>query len=633
MRIVYISNFQVQETEEQDIVFDNKLSIEQLPSVEKLGNSLFAIDVHCTFTHKGRQLKLQEQGGVIIYRNLLSQFKDCQDKLKVVFYSPISKEHLAALRPENYVLTLLPFVQCEYDGSFETKLKTEIQEYSFNKVPVFNNASENLLSGWSLFKADKNRKENDFVETQYKFRTPDEKPRKIRFIDDQINEWKKTYTEIFEPKSDLKFLEYKKSNTPLGKFDENKIDNLNNHVMQASLIVSDFYLEEKHESNNWLSSEQLTQKSGFQLYQKIKGTKDDEGIHKAVPYVMHTSSNKIQYYKFLDANGVDNWLVKDTRTDSTTQEKKENFYAFKKVIEEFTYENSSAMYGTLKKIWDRITELEEIKYNRESTWWYSPTEYTAEEIPVKNGVDKCKKATDENVDEIFGLFKDSWMAIRANMNRESLFAANIGSNDKSFTAAAVCSNLGKLFELFGFTQGMHLNTYFKYLFCVRNIGSHYKDYKHLELNDALIYFDCWLTAFERKELNVADVFKTMFSEEEFILQGKTHRVEDSFNYRLLFVYIQFINGFHLSEKTIAHKLINERIEELLRQSNKNVLCFEIETNFYDQTNNKKFIKLKSRADGREIDNFNRVASNWKTGGNNFKIITERDSRYYITNNA
>ncbi len=637
MNLIFISNIEFTKPEINGYSTDNAIAtmnksiisiFELLCQVEQKGNNIFVIDVHCCFSETK---KMQDQGGVIIYRHLLNLFKDNQYNLKVIFYSPVSKDGLIEIsKGENYILNLLPFIDCNYDGQFEIDLKRLLFANSF---PQFNNASENLLSGWAINKRNciksicpaKNKNEKG-------------KSRRIVFIDDQIKEWEKTYREIFEPKSDLKFLEYKKGQPPVGNFSADKLDNLNNHTKQSALVVSDFYLEENHESNNWMNSKDLSLKSGFRLFQTIKGTKDSDGIHKGVPFVMHTSSNKIQYYKFLDANGVDNWLVKDTRPDASANEKEENYFAFKKIIEEFTVEPSAEYYAMLKKYWERIQDIEAITNNLEKRWWYSATSSSDKEnINTKNGYKECRNANIDNKHEIINLLKDSWMTIRTNLNRESLFAENIGSVDRNFTAASVCSNLGKLFEFFGFNQGMYLNTYFKFLFCVRNIGSHYKNYKDLELNDALIYFDCWLTALEKKDTKVAESFKTLYAEEEFILQGKTHYADDCFTNGLLFIYIQFMNGFHLSETTIAYKIMVERIECLLNKADKNLLTKEIEADFYNSTGLKLLIKptqVKYKNGNRnEVENYNRIASNWVNGGRQYKIISEQDGRLYITNNG
>ena len=46
-----------------------------------------------------------------------------QDLLKVVFYSPLSQDFLIKLKPDNYVLKLLPFIECNYDGKFSYDLQ------------------------------------------------------------------------------------------------------------------------------------------------------------------------------------------------------------------------------------------------------------------------------------------------------------------------------------------------------------------------------------------------------------------------------------------------------------------------------------------------------------------------------
>jgi len=558
MQRVFISNTAVQES--GDIKIDGFFDIANLPieKEQKDGNTIFVIDVHCTFN----QLKLQEQGGVIIYRHLLNQFKDCQDKLKVVFYSPISKEHLAALRPENYVLTLLPFVQCEYDGNFAKALQEEIDKNAFVQ---FNNASENLLSGWSL-----NQKQ--YVETYFLSDEESEKPkneqtpvaRSIAVIDDQLNEWTTTFKNIFEPKTKFRFLLYNNSKGTKGNFDKTKIENLTDpktaytltdQIKDIDLVLSDFYLEEPHESNNWMSSEELSTKSGFQLFETIKGKKGERGISKGIPYVMHTSSNKIQYLKFLDSNGVDNWLIKDTRPDTPIQQKRENYFAFKKEIEKYTSLESSELYVSLRKIWKQIELLESPSVP--VSWWDSNT----------------KKPS------IINLLKNSWMALRAYVNKEEYFATNIGSNDKNFTPTAINSNLGKILEMdFKFGNTFDSNYFFHFLTQVRNASSHYIDYNFFGVADSLIYFESWLHALgntNRHQNTPNKIFKTSNFTKEFMIQDNGGGTDETFIYRLLYVYLQYYNSVYSKETHLTKIRIKKRVGELLKLTDKKILLDEI----------------------------------------------------------
>lgn len=547
---VFISNTKVQETESADFIFSLSKGIEQLNEkpIDFTGNIVYVIDVHCKFKEAE---KMQQQGGVIVYRHLLKQFEKCQDKLKVVFYSPISKNDLAALRPENYVLTLMPFVECKYEGKeeFEAALKEAEKEV----CPQFNNASENLLSGWAL-----NGKQ--CVKTQYLSNEEREKPlneqtlkwRKLAIVDDQLSEWETTFKKVFEPMSKLSFLHYNKSEGTPNKFEKIKIAKLD-QVKDANLVLSDFYLEEAHESNSWMSSEQLAGKSGFQLFETIKGRKGERGINKGVPYVMHTSSNKIQYYKFLEANGVDNWLIKDTRHDTSNLQKQENYFAFKTEIETYTSDENSELYDALREIWKKIEVIE--SWAMPLSWWDS----------------KDKK------DIVLNLVKNSWVAIRSFTQTESYVVDNIGCVDVNFTPAAIIVNVGKILEkdfYKDFESVFDKNYCFHFLRQVRNSASHYIDYTNIVIADALVYLEVLLALLENTKITSAKrIFKPV-GVKEFMIQDNGSKSE-TFKYRMLYVYLQYFNSFYSKDSHFAKMRIKKRVNTLLELADKNILLKEI----------------------------------------------------------
>src|SRR6185437_10608250 len=103
-----------------------KTELDDFVNIEIIENGsfdiIYVIDIHCSFWINGEFRKLQQQGGVLIYRYLLNlyQKENIIDKPKVIFYSPVCKNNLVKLKPENYVLKLLPFVQLKFekDGQF-----------------------------------------------------------------------------------------------------------------------------------------------------------------------------------------------------------------------------------------------------------------------------------------------------------------------------------------------------------------------------------------------------------------------------------------------------------------------------------------------------------------------------------
>ena len=545
---VFISNKAVQHSGGK--IIDAAFNIDNFTVADTTGNTVYVIDVHCTF--KGAD-KMQQQGGVIIYRYLLHQFKDCQEKLKVVFYSPISREHLAALHPENYVLTLLPFVQCAYDGNFEDSLQKEIDRNAFVQ---FNNASENLLSGWALYKCQlekdqsikKRMNEKDFVETVYR-KDVEISKRQLVFIDDQIEEWKKTYNTIIEKEKKPSFLFYNKLITTVSGFDD-KISNFQSKVKQADVIISDFYLEEHHQPNNWMGEDQLEKISGFQLLEKIKGKHSEKGINKAACYVLHSSSNKIPYYRILDANGIDNWLVKDMRTATSNEEKIENFITFKNAIEEYTANDNYGLYKALKNLWGRIE-----KFDENTKWWQKDPQW--------------------NKDEIIHILKSSWFSLRNFANKQTLFMEKSGVVDVNYTPASIISSLGKLCESFGINKlQKDGNCFQKYLVQTRNAGSHYSDLDQIEIYDCLIYFYCWVNALNSDSYD--DAFKINQTwGSPFMIQDTGGKEKTTYKYRLLYIYMQFFNSRYSHIHSNARKLIRKRVDTLLANADKTKLLEEV----------------------------------------------------------
>ena len=584
---VFISNTKVQES--GDIKIDASFDVSNFVAEQhKSGDTTFIIDVHCKFKEAE---KMQQHGGVIIYRHLLSKFKDCQDKLKVIFYSPISKEDLVKLKPENYVLTLLPFVELfpkDKDGNDipNWNFKDALEAAEKEICPQFNNASENLLSGWALFKSSNRRRTTDFVESNYRTKEEIKQGKKgiarsIAFIDDQLEEWKVTYKQIFEPDTSFAFLNYDRFLTSTSGYDEQKIVNLD-EIDRVDLVISDFYLEENHETNHWMSKSELADKSGFKLYETIKGKKGKKAENKAVPYVMHTSSNKIQYFKFLDSNGVDDWLIKDIRLNATKEEKQTTFEEFKNVIEEFTSGKNSELYVKLKLFWKRILEIEN---STTDNWAFTKKNKSVEANLTYSQYDK-KTGKYENVPcisynanayskkEIIGLLKDSWSTLRAFVTKQKHFTANIGSIDKSFTAASICSNLGKLFEFYGFNQKMDFNMVFRYIFSIRNASSHFSDYRYFSIEDCLIYFDLWLSVLEDKETDLLKFFAKK-SLDEVMHQDKGGGKGETFKYRLLYCHIQFYNSSYSNQYPKMKAELLNRIEQMFDSLTRNPLIEEV----------------------------------------------------------
>ena len=504
------------------------------------GSSVFLIDVHCTFDESA---KMQEQGGVIIYRRLLKLFEGKQDRLKVIFYSPISKDDLIKLKPENYILTLLPFVQLKFDGQFAKELETIINDMT-NKVDSrlenkqdfsngwrqFNNASENLLSGWAL-------KGLEPIRTKFK---------KILFVDDQQSEWKSAFSIIF---SDTQIF-YIKNNrggeiNSQKEFRDNLDESWDSFVdlvktevdKKPDLILSDFYLKENHEINKWKDIAEIKSKSGYQLFKVLRN------YTPATPYVFHTSSNKAAIYKFLDANGVDDWIIKDTRPDSYSEEKRDAFEGFKECLELVL---CNGTYSELYRIW---LDIEVISKSQKATFWWSNKYYNIKETIVT-------------------ILKDCWFGMRRVSNKEVFFEQSLYPtshvNNDTFTAAAVVNSIGKILELLEFDDirkgdpghcglAQILNS-------IRNIASHgRKDLYCLNIQDAIF---CSKLVLELLKINGnRNDLLTRYPKPTYTLYpfgGK-----ESFKYALFWLYIQLYNSNYLGKHLGTDKpMIEQRIADL-----------------------------------------------------------------------
>lgn len=424
--LIYISNATNESSNNQQInsiTFDNFYN-----EIEINDTKIYIIDVHFSYNNT----KLQDQSGVDIYRKLLKKFEGKQDLLKVVFYSPLSQDLLIKLKPENYVLKLLPFIECNYDGKFEQKLNDII---TADKFPLFNNASENLLSGWALYNSQniKNGVELKKIGNQSK---------KIFFLDDQQLEWQTVFETIFnkvntQPK--VLFLNEKKENgkpikltqeTIKQQFNDDfddfykklstRIENVNKDN-NLSIILSDLYLTENHETEVFKESKHIEKISGFKIYNEIREK------YPHIPYIFHTSSNKANIYKYFDSRGVDEWIVKDIRVNAT--HKQDHFEYFKNQIY-FYEENQTIKF--LKIFWDKIQELN----NYQNKWWFKD--------------EKLLNSNENKADEIIQILTDTWFVFRQQVNKELHFEEsnkNNKWNSESFIATAIINTLSQIKEI------------------------------------------------------------------------------------------------------------------------------------------------------------------------------------------
>lgn len=529
MNHVYISNNSANNKSIDEIALSKEKGIEQLreKSVDDSGNTIFIIDVHCSFK---KAEKLQQQGGVIIYRHLLKMFEGKQDKLKVVFYSPISKDDLVKLKPENYVLKLLPFIECIYEeGQFERDLSNEITKYEKEGWVQFNNASENLLSGWALTNKEKIEKGQypEKINTNGK---------KILFIDDQQGEWKSVYSIIFENTTVLlikngkgKEIQSQVAYRQKLKSGWNYFVSLTKTAIKQSpdLILSDFYLEENHDVSKWKDISEIQKISGYKLFNEIRI------LAPSIPYVFHTSSNKASIYKFLDANGVDDWIVKDIRTESSKDEKQENFLEFKSCIEKFL---CGYIFIQLNIIWKQI---ESVENNFGNLWW--------------NNTNLANRK-----DTIFFILEESWFGLRRAAKKEALFEQAVYnskiSSDDSFTATAVINSMGKILELL---KAAKKNGLAVIINSMRNIASHgRKDLNCFTIQDGILANHFLLELLEQKKAS-----RTTIPRPNYKLYPPNS--DESFKFALFWLYLQLYNsGYASSHLKVYKDIIEKRINEI-----------------------------------------------------------------------
>lgn len=503
-----------------------------------LSDVIYLINVHCIFSNGNNKGKvnwyLQEEHGITIYRQLLKVYEKKESELKVVFFSPIKDDDLVKLKPENAVLKHHLVLPVPFDWG---KAVEQIEKKTDWKI--FNNASENLLSGFSLNGLQK-------IKTEGK---------KLLFIDDQSNEWESVFDAIFD-NGIIEHLPYDnqqtfRENITSGNVKKSAVSKISN----CHIVLSDFYLNENHEPNKWVNKESMEGISGFKLFKSIRET--DKG--KAIPFIMHTSSNKVSYYKVFDQNGVDDWIVKDIRPNTTTKEKKDSYFLFKQTIESFV--NQYWIYQRLQSVWIGI---QSIKNNKNVKWWYSAKydsslKYQVNEMPSKS-IEFTKA-------DIVSVLESSWFAIRRYLNKEADYEKTTEAADDTepFLASSICNNLGKIFEMLDVKSGVKKISFLSnFIINVRNSASHAKDNKYFILLDAFICLDYLVYALTQyDDLNR---FQANFRD-KFIIKGLGNDDADTFPCGLLWLYMQFYN--HNGSKVlpeVRNNTLKKRIDQLFQQA-------------------------------------------------------------------
>jgi hypothetical protein len=559
MRFVYISNYKYKENTIETYSQTIESIQSELDKTYKDSDQeyIYILNVHCSYKIKNKDTYIntyfQNQGGIDIYRYLLQLYSNYPEKLKVVLFSPLTQNELVAIKPENIVIKKLPFIKQPIKEEIIEKIISEYENEE--KWPLLNNASENLLSGYGKFVSLNNK-----INKLEKIKT---KNRKILFLDDEQKEWEITLSTIFKENAIIKLPYSKKEYKNMfvnGLIDEHLKKDLNNILNNANLVLSDYYFIENHEPTNWKDNNTIKSISGFKLYRFLRQ------ISPAIPIVLHTTSQKVAVFKVFNEFGLDDWLIKDTRYNATTDEKLENFIVFDNCIYKFLRKNQ---YYELNQIWEYILNIQKFKENK---WWWNI---------IKN---------DESLQNIFNILKYSCINIRRVFNRQNIYEKEIsGDSYDYFVPSSVCNNLGKILEILFPNNSYNLYTIPFILELIRNTASHSREYNSFNIYDSIIFLQLIIIILDYENSGVD--FSSHFKRNK----GQNIRVKENdicneyLKYALLWIYLQTYENFKL-DGDIKNKIGN-RVSELYNKYKKN--------QEFERILNLHFIKYKNIL----IDNF------------------------------
>jgi hypothetical protein len=366
MRVLFISNAPISPPDgglgEHELVrsvspIDQSFDIEDLSAEAAEGDTVFVLDVHCTSKKLGDQAieRSEQHGGVMIYRHLLGEFKNLQENLKVVFYSPISRDELVALDPASYVLKLLPFVEWNNDELFATRLTEEIDRHIETGWLQVNNAAENLLSGWALAKkkAIRARKDHDAKIALHEL--------KLLVVDDELREWQPIYSTIFDlSMGNIQFTPHTSQSEFRAEWRAGTVhDSIGAMAEDTDAILSDLYLYENHEETPPYKSQADIEKiSGFKLFKFFKEN------YPYLPYLMFTSSNKVWNVDAFRSSGIWAWAVKENSITASLDDKKAQYEHFEACINKL----ASAEWRLVAQVWKEFLLLQQSPVA--NTWWF-----------------------------------------------------------------------------------------------------------------------------------------------------------------------------------------------------------------------------------------------------------------------
>lgn len=506
----------------------------------------FIINVNLLF--KGGNY--EEQKGVDLYLAILHILHDRIENLSFVFYSPLSAINSAKLKPANSVLLHLPYIELSVEDICLVKETLE------RPCPLFNNSSENLLSGFYLTGAK-----------------PIDKNQNIFIIDDQYLEWEKALSLIFTKSNFYSFKrdsreEYKKlynsiihevaSNEVIAEFEE--------FVSKSDLIISDLYLTENHETGLWKTLDESRAISGFQLIKKIRE------INEFKPLVLFSTTNRARNIFVINSINLNGWSIKDNRSQISIEDKKDYFEEYSEMV----ISASTDFDVELSRIWNKFLYIKE---NYLNTWWYQKIAKIA----------KNEKFKHDTYNTVLQRIKESLNAFHKYYNQKrSISKASkkryffINPMD-DFTIHSVIIETFKCIELiYRVSAKRNENTgqydkvplldnfeddISRYLFMVRNNSAHGSTFQSITANNAFGFLLYTIELLSLSELEI----NTYIKPDKLQPIGSVY----GYNYQLL-CNIQFYNHPSSSISKKAKELIQSAIENSFSLTNKKVLAIQIQ---------------------------------------------------------
>lgn len=325
----------------------HSIDLDKVP-FETNQDAFYLINVHCSI---GEGDKAQNQSGVAIYRHLLKRFEGNQDKLRVIFYSPLPRNILVDLKPGNFVLNLLPFIQSKYDGLFSDVL-VQIINTSESEWPRFNNASENLLSGWALAR-QQTTSERDTGKIPLKAN--------LLIADDEFRDWALTYLTIFDNPSAVHFPPYgSQKEFRQAWLERTAVPFISEGAAAANYVLADLYIVENHERTKpFKTREDVEEISGFKLFNALKER------FPFLPYMVYSTSNKVWNQEAFREKGVWGRAVKDNSADLSNEDKIAQFEYFRQCLTRIT----EPEWRHAARIWTDLVQFG-TRSDMKRYWWY-----------------------------------------------------------------------------------------------------------------------------------------------------------------------------------------------------------------------------------------------------------------------